>query len=353
MKSISVNLKSSKYDIDIENGLLDDVGFEIRKIYKGTKVAVVTDENVYKLYGKTVEKSLEKYSFKPHFVILKPGEDSKSIDTLQNLYDNFLEFRLSRTDLIIALGGGVIGDLTGFAAATYLRGIDYVQIPTTLLAQIDSSIGGKVAVNLRQGKNLIGSFYQPKKVIIDPLAVKTLPDEQLKAGISEVIKYACIKDEQFFNYLMEIKTKKDLFNSLEHIIYTCCNIKKGIVEIDEKDNDIRMILNFGHTLAHALEKHFDYKITHGQAVAIGMHYITNKTEELGYTKQGSKYELEKLLENFNINYNLPNVDMEEIREYVLLDKKNMSGNLNLVILRKIGEAFIESVPADRINLFFS
>lgn len=352
MEVISVNLQSSKYDIVIENGILDDVGAEVREIYKEIKIAVVTDDNVYKLYGKTVEKSLKKYNFKPCFIILNPGEDSKSIETLQNLYDNFLKFGLTRSDLIIALGGGVIGDLAGFAAATYLRGIEFVQIPTTLLAQIDSSIGGKVAVNLKQGKNLIGSFYQPKKVIIDPLAIKTLSNEQLKAGLSEVIKYACIKDEQFFNYLMEIKTMKDLFNSLEYIIYTCCNIKKEIVEIDEKDNGIRMILNFGHTLGHALERYLNFNITHGEAVAIGMHYITNKTEELGYTKRGSKFKLEKLLDNFNINYDLPNVDMETIRKYILFDKKNKSGNINLVILRKIGEAFIETVPIERINYFF-
>ncbi|TJX62567.1 3-dehydroquinate synthase [Soehngenia saccharolytica] len=352
MKVIKVEAKSNKYDIAIEDGLLKNIGDEIRKIYNGRKIAIVTDSNVYGIYGSTVKKSLEKSNFETSFIVLDPGEKSKSLESLQIVYNNFVDFALTRSDLVIALGGGVIGDITGFAAATYLRGIAFVQVPTTLLAQIDSSIGGKVAVNLSQGKNLIGSFYQPKKVIIDPALLNTLPDEQIKNGLSEVVKYACIKDVEFFNYLMKIKNKRDLFNALEYIIYTCCNIKKEIVEIDEKDNNERMLLNFGHTLAHALEKYFDYNISHGEAVAIGMHYITRKTEELGYTEQGTRCKLEELLENFHISYNLPNVDMGKIREYVLLDKKNLSGNLNFVILRKIGEAFIESVPIERINYFF-
>lgn len=352
MTVLNTTLQTKKYDILIEKGILKNVGIEIKRIYSGVKIVIITDKNVYSLYGDTINNSLVNYGFKPNFIVVEPGERSKSIEVLENVYSNLIEFKITRGDMIIALGGGVVGDLGGFAASTYLRGIDFVQIPTSLLAQIDSSIGGKVAVNLKQGKNLIGSFYHPKMVLIDPDILNTLPIEFIKDGLGEVIKYACIKDSNFYELLANIKSKEELLDNIEKIILTCCNIKKQIVEQDERDTGIRMILNFGHTLGHAIENYYNYETyTHGEAVAIGMYYITQKSEALGYTELGTSDKIKKLLLNFDIEYSFPNLDMDYISRSVLLDKKNISGKINLVLLKKIGEAFIDQIPIENIDNF--
>lgn len=353
MKTLKVDLISNKYDIVIEKGLLKNIGSEIKKIYSGSKIAIVTDENVYSIYGDNLYKSLVKFDFQPIFIVIKPGETSKSMKVLNDVYSNLIKYKITRGDLIIAFGGGVTGDLGGYAASTYLRGVDYIQIPTTLLAQIDSSIGGKVAVNLEQGKNLVGSFYHPKKVLIDPTVLNTLPIEFIKDGLGEVIKYACINDSNLFEVLMNIKSMEKLYENIVDIIFACCNIKKEIVEKDERDTAIRMILNFGHTLGHAIENYYNYETyTHGEAVALGMYYITQKSESLGFTEQGTSERIRKLLLNFNIDYNLPVVNMEDIKKSINLDKKNISGNINLILLKKIGEAFIKKIPINDIGNFF-
>jgi len=352
MKRLNINLDKNKYDILIENDIINNAGYEISNIYQESNIAVITDENVYKLYGEALKESLVKYDFKINFIIVKPGEASKCMDTLKSVYTSLAGYGITRGDLIIALGGGVVGDLAGFAASTYLRGIDYVQIPTTLLAQIDSSIGGKVAVNLEEGKNLIGSFYHPKIVLIDPSALNSLPDKFIKDGLGEAVKYGCINDKELFNILNEIKSKKELFENIENIIFKCCNIKKQAVELDEKDKGIRMLLNFGHTLGHAIEKYYNYvDYSHGEAISIGMYNITRKSEELGYTKQGTADEIKNILTNLDINYKLPNVNMETIRNSVNLDKKNISGCINLILLKEIGNAYIEKIPVKNLEKF--
>lgn len=354
MKNLTVSLKDKSYDIIIENGVLDKVGKEVKDIYNGNKVCVVTDKNVCKLYGNRIKKSLELEGFKAYFIVVKPGECSKSFETLHEVYNKFIEFKLTRGDLVIAFGGGVVGDLAGFAASTYLRGISYIQIPTSLLAQIDSSIGGKVAVNLPQGKNLIGSFYHPKKVIIDPKVLETLSNRFLKDGLGEVIKYACIKDKELFEMLNNIKSEDELNSNMSNIIYTCCNIKREIVEKDEKDLGLRMILNFGHTFGHGIEKYFNYEgYSHGEAVALGMYYITNKSELLGFTEKGTAQKVKNILENFNIDYNIPDVSMDKIKDTITLDKKNIGSFINLILLKRIGEAYIEKISSNDINIFFS
>ena len=352
MKIINVDLSSKSYNIVIQNGLIDDLGAKISGIYTNKKIAVITDENVAHFYESRVKESLEKNDYDVEFIIVKPGESSKSMEELKRVYEQLLDFHLTRSDLVIALGGGVVGDLAGFAASTYLRGVDYVQIPTTLLAQIDSSIGGKVAVNLEQGKNLIGSFYQPKKVFIDPELLRSLPDKYIKDGLGEVIKYACIKDADFFQKLSKINTKEQFYNHLEEIIFTCCNIKREIVEKDEHDKGDRMLLNFGHTLGHAIEKYFKYKYSHGEAVSLGMYDITKKSETLGITEQGTAEKIKNMLINFKINYDLPDLNWKEIKDIILLDKKNSSGNLNLILLEKIGSSFIKTIPIKKLNTFF-
>lgn len=352
MKIVTVDLGANKYNIIIKRGLLENAGIEIKKIYNGTKIAIITDENVFKLYSEDVKESMIRCGYETHFITIQPGEKSKSMEVLKDVYTKLINFGITRSDLMIAFGGGVVGDLAGFAASTYLRGIDYVQIPTSFLAQIDSSIGGKVAVNLEQGKNLIGMFYQPKIVLIDPDVLNTIPEKLINDGLGEVIKYACIKDLNFFEMLMNIKSNVQLFENMEYIIYKCCDIKKHIVEKDERDTGIRMLLNFGHTLGHAIEKYSNYEYTHGESVALGIYYITRKGEDLGYTELGTSEKIKNMLSNFNINFNLPDVNMENIRKSVYLDKKNISGNINLILLKKIGEAFIESIPVENINKFF-
>ena len=352
MKRIQVHHKENRYDIFIDNNILSKAGEYIKSIYDNKNIAVITDENVFKLYGNKLKESLEKYGSHIHFIVVKPGEESKSIKTLSEVLDQLTEQSIKRSDLIVAFGGGVIGDLAGFVASIYLRGIDYVQIPTTLLSQIDSSIGGKTAINLRKGKNLAGTFYQPKLVLIDPSILNSLTDDCIKDGMGEVIKYACIKDAQMFEMLTTIKSKEQLFDHIEYIIYTCCNIKRAIVEVDEKDTGLRMILNFGHTLAHAIENYFNYQYSHGQAVGVGMYYITEKSEELGYTKQGTAQRIKDILMNFNMEHIVKNVDDEYIRKTIKLDKKNIKDNINLILLKEIGDCFIKKVPEKNISAFF-
>ncbi|NLJ58625.1 MAG: 3-dehydroquinate synthase [Tissierellia bacterium] len=351
MKMLEIDLGKHKYNILIEKGLVRNLGHEIKSIYNNKKIALVTDENVYSLYGQVVKESLQKYKYELRFIVVDPGESSKSLEVLENIYKHFIDFNLTRSDLIVAFGGGVVGDLAGFAASSYLRGVDYVQVPTTLLAQIDSSIGGKVAVNLEQGKNLIGSFYHPKRVFIDPQLLHTLPEKYIKDGLGEVIKYACIKDADFFQSLSSIRSKNELFNKIENIIYRCCNIKRKVVEKDEGDKGERMLLNFGHTLGHAIEKYYNYEYSHGEAVALGMYNITKKSEALGYTETGTSEKIINILNNFKIEYKLPNLKMDKIKDIILFDKKNISGKINLILLNKIGHGFIESVSIDSINKF--
>lgn len=350
MEKLFIDLGPNSYEIIIEKGLLDCLGNEISQIYKNHKIAIVTDENVFKLYGKQLKVTLNKYD--THFIVVEPGEKSKSMETLKMVYDSFIDFNLTRGDLIIAFGGGVVGDLAGFAASTYLRGVDYIQIPTSFLAQIDSSVGGKVAINLEQGKNLVGSFYHPKKVFIDTSLLSSLSDKYVKDGLGEVIKYACIKDDEFLEFLMAIKSRDQLFQNIEYIIHKCCSIKADLVMEDERDKGLRMLLNFGHTFGHAIEKHLNYRYSHGEAVAIGMYYITKKSVELGYTEQTTSEKIKELLMNFNIEYKIDDLDMDIIRETILLDKKNISGRINLILLKRIGEAFIERIEIEEINKFF-
>ncbi|TWH81520.1 3-dehydroquinate synthase [Sedimentibacter saalensis] len=352
MKKLNMNLGSITSNIIIEKGIIKNAGHDIRKVYSSNKIAVVTDENVFGLYGEILEKSLAAENFTPTFIVIKPGEQSKTVDTLKHVYSNLVSMGITRGDLIVALGGGVVGDLAGFAASTYLRGIDFVQIPTSLLAQIDSSIGGKVAVNLDEGKNLIGSFYHPKLVLVDPEVLNSLPEKFVKDGLGEAIKYGCIRDKELFSMLLDIKSNFELLDNIEDIIFRCLSIKKETVEMDEKDKGIRMLLNFGHTIGHAIEKYFNYeKYSHGEAVSVGMYWITKKSEEMGITEKGTSDKIKGALENYGIEYIIPHLDREEIIKNILVDKKNISGKLNLILLKDIGNAFIYTIPEQETSKF--
>lgn len=352
MHSITVNLTSNNYPIYIDSGLLEHIGDQIKKIYKGKKIAIITDSNVDKLYGNILETSLSKENFIIKKVVIAPGEKSKSFDTLMYVSEEILGFEITRGDLILTVGGGVVGDLGGFAASILLRGISFIQIPTTLLAQIDSSVGGKVAINSAKGKNLIGSFYQPKAVFIDPSLLKTLSERQFNDGLGEVIKYGAIKDENLFSNLLEYESKEDLLKNIDEIIYTCCNIKARIVEQDEKDLGERMLLNFGHTIGHGIEKQFNYEtFTHGEAVSIGMCIITKNSERLGITEKGTSELLEKLVKKYNLPCTVPDINMEQMLKAIKLDKKNINDAMNIILIKKIGCGFIKNIAASDIKKY--
>lgn len=346
---LKVDLKDRSYQIIIEKGLINRVSEEISRVYKGKKIFIITDDNVNKYYGGKISEELKKNGFEVNLLSLKPGEETKNFNTLPIVYDELLDFNLTRSDLIIALGGGVIGDLAGFVASTYLRGIDFVQIPTSLLAQVDSSVGGKVAVDLDRGKNLVGSFYHPKCVLIDPEVLNTLDNRFFIDGMAEVIKYGCIKDKQFFDYLEKMENKKQLINNMELVIHKCCDIKRQVVENDEKDRGERMLLNFGHTLGHAIEQYYNYtKYSHGEGVAIGMYVISKISEEKGLTKKGTSQRVKDILVKYNLPYEL-DVNIEETLEAINLDKKKLGNDLNVIILKEIGSSEIYKTTAEFFN----
>ncbi|MCF0148403.1 MAG: 3-dehydroquinate synthase [Clostridium sp.] len=337
---LNIDLSHSSYDIIIEKGLLNNLSKEVSEVFKGKKIFVLTDKNVDKFYGNKVLQELSDFGYDTKKLVLEAGEETKSFFTLPKIYDELLNFKMTRSDLIITLGGGVIGDLGGFVASTYLRGIPFIQVPTTLLAQVDSSVGGKVGIDLDRGKNLVGSFYHPKKVIIDPEVLKSLSDRVFNDGMAEVIKYGCIKDKDFFDNLLKYKDKEEVMNNIEYIIHNCCRIKKEVVEKDEKDTGERMLLNFGHTIGHAIEKYYKYnKYTHGEAVAIGMYEITKISEASFETEKGTADIIKNILIKYNLPYKL-DIDLNEIKETISLDKKNINNKLNLIFLKKIGESKI-------------
>lgn len=340
MKSLLVNLPGREYRILIERGILEDAGSCIRNVVKGSRLVVVTDEHVDDLYGATLLLSLEENGFEVHFITVAPGEESKSLKTLEAVCEEMMDFGLTRIDAVVALGGGVIGDLAGFAAATALRGVDFIQIPTTLLAQVDSSVGGKVAVNLKAGKNLIGAFHQPRLVLIDPDCLDSLPDRVYRDGMGEVIKCGAIMDRDLFHRLEQYRGRAEVMEDVESVILDCCSIKLRLVEQDEQDNGVRMLLNFGHTLGHAYEKACGYgTYTHGEAVAAGMCRITAWSEKEGLTEKGTFERLRSLIRR----YGLPDeirVDREDYEEALGLDKKGEGDRLKLVLLKGIGNSFL-------------
>lgn len=352
MRNLQINLPNNQYEIFIKSGIINSIGEEISNIYEGNKIALITDENVDEFYGDIVKKSLEDNDFKVLKVVLNPGEGSKSIESLMKLYNELLDFKLNRGNLIIALGGGVIGDLAGFCAATLLRGIPFVQVPTSLLAQIDSSIGGKVAIDLPRGKNLIGNFYHPRAVYIDPQVLKTLEKRYVNDGLGEAIKYGLIKDKELFEKFESIESYEALFEYIEDIIYKCCSIKKQVVEQDEKDKGERMILNFGHTIGHAIEKLENYKgVSHGEAVTIGMYSIALRCEELNICKGGVANRIKWLLDKFNLPYDFQGKTRGDIIDAISVDKKTIGDFINLILIEDIGKVFIHKASHEELGKF--
>lgn len=347
MKKLEINLTEKTYPLYVKKGVFKEIGKEIKNIYNNKKIAVITDSNVDKFYGEYIERSLMDEDYLVKKIVIKSGENSKSVESLLKLYDELLDFGINRGDMIIALGGGVVGDLVGFTASTFLRGTPFIQIPTTLLAQVDSSIGGKVAVNLPKGKNLIGNFYHPEAVFIDPNFILTLEPKFFADGMAEVIKYGCIRDRELFSKLLNYKDKEELFEDIEYIIYTCCSIKKHIVENDEKDLGERMLLNFGHTIGHAVEKYFNFETyTHGEGVAIGMYSITKNSEELGITEAGTADKILKIINKYDLPHSIKAEDSDKFMSIIGRDKKNIGKSLNIILLKSIGESFINKIDPE-------
>ncbi len=345
MQNLCINLPGREYEIKIEKGMLKNSGKFIKELISPCKVAIVTDSNVAPLYSDTLISSLSENGFSSVLITVDPGEGSKSLGTLSRLYDKMLEFGITRGDLIIALGGGIVGDLAGFCASTLLRGIPFVQIPTTLLAQIDSSVGGKVAINLPQGKNLVGAFYQPKLVLIDPLCLDTLSDEIFSDGMAEAIKYGVILDEKLFEKIENFSSRTEMGEIIEDVIFRCCELKKMVVEEDELDTGKRMILNFGHTFGHAIEKKFNFSTySHGQAVASGMVMAAEYGEKTGITPLGTSVRIKKLTYGFGLPTKI-DIDKESLLNAINLDKKGEGNVVTLILPEKIGKAAL--VPTEK------
>lgn len=343
---LHVNLAENSYDIQIQAGLLDDIAAPLSRVYRGEKVFVITDKNVDAHYGEKVMASLTKAGYTAEKLVLEPGEATKAFSTMPDVYTAMANAKLTRKDLVLTLGGGVVGDLGGFAAATYLRGLPFVQVPTSLLAQVDSSVGGKVGVDLPQGKNLVGAFYQPKAVFIDPNSLQTLSDRFFKDGMAEVIKYGCIANETFFSELEVLATRSRAMEVMPHIIATCVDIKRQMVEQDERDMGLRMLLNFGHTIGHAVEKCHNFAdYTHGEAVAIGMVEMTKRTERHGITQAGTAARIERLLTRFGLPVCDEQADFTRIAEAVTMDKKNLGKTLKIVALSQLGKAMLVDTDA--------
>jgi 3-dehydroquinate synthase len=348
MKDIFVDLGKDSYSIIIDRDILSQVGTLISKVISPRKAIIVTDKIVEPLYGNVVLNSLSECKFDVKLVSLEPGEEQKSMAMAEELYESLFDHEMDRKSLIVALGGGVLGDLTGFVASTFMRGIPFIQIPTTLLAQVDSSIGGKVAVNHPRGKNMIGCFYQPKAVFIDTDTLRTLPKAEITAGMVEVIKYGMIKDAAFFEYiekhLPEILELEPAV--LEEIIYNSCKVKTHVVELDEKEEGLRAILNYGHTIGHALEALTSYKkYRHGDAVAMGMIYASKIAMEMNLADESVLKRQESLFVKLGLSLKDTELNPDGIVSILYQDKKTIGGKLRFVLPTEIGTVVIN----DRVN----
>lgn len=353
MDRIHVNLGKDSYDIEIEAGLLAKVGPKIKALLpKAEKIAIITDDTVDALYGEALQHVLEDVGYEVRRIAIPHGEESKNLKVLGDVLEEMSAFGMTRTDGVVTLSGGVPGDLGGFAAAVYLRGVPFIQIPTSILAQIDSSVGGKVAVDLPSGKNLAGNFYQPKAVFIDPDLVRTLAPRYIHDGMAEAVKYGCIRDEKLFELFETLHSDEDIFDHLPEIIRECCRIKAELVEEDVLDNGARMLLNFGHTIGHAIERQYHYETyTHGEAVGIGMVMLTRQTERLGLTKTGTADRIAKVLEALHLPTDCP-ATAEELLPHIAHDKKRRGHSIQFIVLDTIGTSrLVKAEGEDEIASF--
>jgi len=343
-KRINVQLDSRSYAIHIENGSLSRSGKRLKTATKSKRFLILSAPPVFKLFGNSLRKSIQRTNARVDCILVPDGERAKSEKNLFFILKKMALFGLQKDSCLIALGGGVIGDLGGLAASLYMRGIDFIQCPTTLLAQVDASIGGKTAIDFAGIKNLVGAFYQPKMVLIDPLALKTLTERQLKTGLAEVVKYGIIKDEKLFTKVennLSLIFKRDP-ETLFSIISRSCAIKAAIVSADERESGKRAWLNYGHTLGHALESYFGYQIlTHGEAIAYGMWFAGLLSSRMGICNEHFVQVQYRLLKSIGLFRKLPRFDPGKIYEKMFLDKKARNGKIQFVLTRKMGLVTIQ------------
>lgn len=358
-KKLYVDLGKKSYDIIIGENYLEQFSYYIKESYKGDKLFVITDSNVDKLYKNEYEKMFKNFNYTVY--VLEAGEKNKHIGVMQGIYSAMVEADVKRKDLVVAFGGGVVGDIAGFAAASFLRGINFIQIPTTIISQVDSSVGGKVGVDLPEGKNLIGAFHQPKLVLIDNHFLKTLTDRYFYDGFAEIVKYGCIYDKSFFEKLEKIVNeltenqdsknykkvmREHLMKYMSEIVMRSCEIKKEVVEKDEKEEKLRMILNFGHTIGHAIEQYTNYDVySHGEAISTGMIDIIRIGVQKNITQEGQLERVKNLLKKLNLPTEIK-YPIEKVKEIMRRDKKSISGGINFVFLKEIGKVEIIKMSED-------
>lgn len=342
MKTINVNA-SKEYDVIIGEGILPTLGEKCVSLFGKSRAVIVTDSNVAPLWLSKAKESLENAGIDAAAFVFPAGEESKCKETLFELLEFMAENKITRSDFAVALGGGVTGDMTGLAASLYLRGIEFVQVPTTLLAAVDSSVGGKTAVNLNAGKNLMGAFYQPSLVLCDTNTLSTLPDAEFANGMAEVIKYGVIFDKNLFDTVRGGDVKSDM----EEIIARCVELKRDVVAKDEFDRGDRQLLNFGHTMAHSIEKCSNFEISHGSAVAIGMVIAAKASFALGWSKE----DCTAAIIDANKNNRLPcecGFAPKELADAALSDKKRAGGNINFVVPEVMGKCILKKLPVEEL-----
>ncbi len=353
---VPVALGDRSYVIVIQPGILKQIGHVLQDAGCSGRVGIVTNPAVNKLYGRVVHRALNEAGFSPFFIIVPDGEQAKTMKWLAKILDSLVMQRIERQDVILALGGGVTGDVAGFAASTYLRGIPFVQVPTTLVAQVDSSVGGKTGVNHPRGKNLIGAFYQPQIVVIDPGVLKTLPPRQWIAGLAEVIKYGMIADKPFFEYLENhVEGLRSQSNDvIPHVLKRCCEIKAEVVSGDERESGRRRILNYGHTLGHALEAWGHYKKwIHGEAVGLGMVLEGSLAHYLGMCSKDVVERQDDLIKSVGLPSSMPKMKFLDLWEAMQHDKKTIKGDIYCVLPKRIGDVSVVPLVRESIRRWFS
>ena len=362
IQKLQIDLGEKTYNIIVGEDYLEQFSFYIKEVYKGEKLFIITDSNINKIYKNKYNLMFKNFDYTVY--VLEAGEKNKHIGVMQGIYSAMVKADIKRKDLVVAFGGGVVGDIAGFAAASFLRGINFIQIPTTIISQVDSSVGGKVGVDLPEGKNLIGAFHQPKLVLIDNKFLKTLTDRYFYDGFAEIVKYGCIYDKKFFEKLEKIVyevsensyaenykkiMREHLMKYINEIVMRSCEIKKEVVEKDEKEENLRMILNFGHTIGHAIEQYTNYDVySHGEAISTGMIDIIRIGVQKNITQEGQFERVKNLLEKLNLPTEIK-YPIEKIKEIMKRDKKSISGGINFVFLKEIGK--VEIVKMNETEFF--
>lgn len=348
MHSITIQTKTP-YQVFLGRNLLEKVGSLCEKVHSPSKICIITEKDIYDLYGKTVQTSLEQRGYAVYQIFLPGGEETKRANILSQIWEELAEKEFSRSDMLLALGGGIIGDITGFAAATYLRGIPFIQIPTTFLAAADASVGGKTAINLSRGKNLAGAFWQPSLVVFDIRTMETLPKPGMQDGMAEVIKCAVIADSSLFNDVSKMSFPLS-HEEVSRCISAAVNIKGSLVASDERDRGKRQLLNFGHTLGHAIEQCSDFRISHGHAVAMGMILSARAGHALGWSEEDCTEPIEKILRKLEFPLQC-DFSSAQLKDAVLRDKKRKRETITLVIPLSIGHCVLKEIPLDCLTDF--